>query len=66
MIQKSELEQQRANALKALRSGIRLKHSLAADEEINQRLPELEARIDAALAAGEPLELTVGQILDEV
>ena len=53
-------------ALKALRTAIRLKHSLAADAELNQRLPALEARIDAAIATGKRLEISIGQILDEV
>ena len=66
MIQKTDLEQQKAAALKALRAGIRLKHSLAADAEINDRLPAMEKEIDNALAEGRPLELTVGEILDAV
>ena len=66
MIQKTEIEQQKFAALKAFRTGIRLKHALAADAEINDRLPDLEKRIDEALAAGTSLELTVGALLDEV
>ena len=62
MRQRTELEQDKASILKAYRAGIRLKHSLAADAEINARLPEIEARLDAALAAGKPLELDPGEI----
>lgn len=64
MIEKTTLEMQKAAALKALRAGIRLKYALRADAEINERLPELERRIDNAIAAGTPLELTVGELLD--
>jgi hypothetical protein len=53
-------------ALKALRTAVRLKYSLMADAELNRRLPELEDRIDVALDSGKPLELTVGEIVDEV
>lgn len=60
-----ELVQKRA-ALKAVRTSIRLKYSLMADEEINRKLPELERRIEDALETGEPLELTVGSIVDEI
>jgi len=48
--------------LKAMRSAIRLRYSLLADAEIYRSLPELEKRIDAALAAGEPLELNPGSV----
>lgn len=64
MIQKTEIEQQKAAVLKAFRTAIRLKHSLAADKEINERLPQVEADIDTALAEGRPLELTLGELLD--
>ena len=53
-------------ALKTLRTAVRLKYSLKADEELNHRLPELERRIDAALTSGKPLALTIGEIVDEV
>jgi hypothetical protein len=53
----TELEGQKADMLKAFRSAIRLKHSLRADAEIREMLPEVERTIDAALAAGEPLVL---------
>ena len=53
-------------ALKTLRAAVRLKYSLAADAELNKRLPEVEKRIDAALNSGKPLALTIGAIIDEV
>lgn len=64
--QKTALQLQKAAALKALRTGIRLKYSLLADEEINRLIPALETRIDDAIASGRQLELTVGQLLDEI
>lgn len=62
----TEHEITKAAMLKALRAGIRLKHQLAADREIAQKLPELESQINQALTAGRPLELQLGQVLDEV
>lgn len=58
------IEVRRAQMLKAARTAIRLKHSLAADAEIAEQLPEIEERIDRALATGEVLELTPGAIVD--
>lgn len=62
----TELQQQKAAALKTLRSAIRLKHSLMADAELAKKLPDLEERIDLAWAAQTPLELSIGSLLDEV
>jgi hypothetical protein len=59
-------EVQKRAAMKALRTGVRLKYSLMADAELNERLPEFEQRINDALLDEEPLELTVGRIIDEV
>jgi hypothetical protein len=53
----NEFEVARAAAIKAARSAIRLKHSIAADEELARRLPEIEAEIDVALLTGEPFVL---------
>ena len=49
------------------RTIIRLKHSLAADEEINAVLPDTLAEFDEALARGELKELraTLNDVLDE-
>jgi len=63
MRQYGEIEQQKRALLKAARSAIRLKHSLAADEEINQRLPEIERDIDRAIQQGQVFELDVQSIL---
>jgi hypothetical protein len=50
---KDSIEMRRAALLKAARSAIRLRHSLAADEELNAVLPALQLRFDAAVQAGE-------------
>ena len=52
-----ELSVRRAQLLKAKRAEIRLKHSLAADEEIARTLPVLEEEINAAILNGEALEI---------
>lgn len=53
MIRKSEVEQAKATMVKIIRTAIRLKHSIKADEEINERLPEAEKKFDAAVIKGE-------------
>ena len=58
----TELQVQKTGMLKAARAAIRLKHSLAADAEIAEALPNLEEQIDAALAVGEPFELDPGRV----
>ena len=60
-----ELKRQKAHALKAYRTAIRLKYALLADDEIMRRLPELEKRIHAAIAAGQPLELDPAEMFTE-
>lgn len=64
MNKKTPVEMERARIIKVQRALIRLKHSLAADEELNERLPETLAQFDAALQAGELLQLPEG-IFDE-
>lgn len=60
-----EFEVKRAQMLKAYRSAIRLKHSLAADAEIAETLPRVEAEIDKALLTGEPLAITPANAFEE-
>jgi hypothetical protein len=48
---------ERTRITKAARTLIRLKHSLAADEELNEVLPDTLAKFDDALARGELREL---------
>jgi len=53
MPKKSPIEFEREKTAKILRTLIRLKHSLAADEEINNVLPDTLAEFDSATQAGE-------------
>lgn len=53
MYQKDDIELRRAALLKAARSAVRLRHSIAADAELNNILPELERVYNAAIARGE-------------
>jgi len=54
---KTPAELEKFKVAKAARTIIRLKHSLAADEEINAILPDTLAEFDAALAKGELKEV---------
>ena len=53
---KAKEEQQRANMLKIIRTAVRLKHSINADNELNEVLPLAEKRWNDALARGRVLE----------
>ena len=64
MRKKSPAEMERAKVTKTARTLIRLKHSLAADEELNDVLPATLEEFDEALARGELRELKAG--LDDV
>jgi len=61
---KSELEQSVANHRKVARTVIRLKHAIAADEELNRVMPVLERRLDSMLQDGRIVPLTVDEILE--
>jgi hypothetical protein len=52
VIHKDDDDQARANMLKILRTAIRLKHSIAADEEMNDLLPKAQAKWDKAIQNG--------------
>jgi len=60
MQKKSEIEMERAKILKVTRNLIRLKHSLQADKELNDILPERLIEFDRALQDGELLGLPDG------
>lgn len=60
MRKKTAAEMERAKIAKATRTLVRLKHSLAADEEINAVLPDTLAEFEEALARGELKELKAG------
>jgi arginine/lysine/ornithine decarboxylase len=57
---KTPAEVEKAKIAKATRTLIRLKHSLAADEELNAVLPDTLEEFDEALARGELRELKAG------
>lgn len=59
MRKKKPEEMQRQSVVKATRTLIRLKHSLAADEEINATLPDTLKEFDDALANRELKRLVV-------
>ena len=50
---KDEIELRKAALLKAARSAVRLRHSLAADEELNRVLPEVERLFTQSVQKGE-------------
>ena len=59
-MKREKVDQARANALKTIRSAIRLRHSINADNEINEVLPLVEERFDKAVLRGqlpEPLDI---------
>jgi hypothetical protein len=52
MSHRDDVAMRRAALLKAARSMIRLRHSLAADAELNDVLPRVEAEFDKAVQMG--------------
>lgn len=59
---RAELEKQRIT--KTLRTLVRLKHSLAADEELNNVLPDTLAEFDTALASGKLKKLPSNLVIE--
>lgn len=57
---KTPAEMQRHKVTKATRALVRLKHSLAADEELNSVLPDTLEAFDEALARGELKQVVAG------
>lgn len=55
---------ERTKTLKTARALIRLKHSLAADEELNNVLPDLLLQFDKQLQEGELLTLPLPEVPD--
>jgi hypothetical protein len=62
----TEYERERKKLIKAVRSTVRLKHSLNADDELNEVLPQILGEFDKAIAAGKPFELATLSLLSEV
>lgn len=58
MKRKDELDMALFKATKVARTAIRLKHSLAADDELNDVVPALREAIEEAYANGEGYELS--------
>ena len=63
---KTGTELERMSAAKAIRSVIRLKYSIAADEEINRVLFDILDEFDAALASGKGFELSLSDIINDI
>ncbi|MBA3583044.1 MAG: hypothetical protein H0W36_00690 [Gemmatimonadetes bacterium] len=63
MNHKDDIELRRAALLKAARSAVRLRHSLEADAELNDVLPNLERRFNDAVQRG--VLLDIGETLRE-
>lgn len=53
MQKKDIIEMERARTLKIARTLIRLKHSLSADQELNDVLPDLSLEFDKGIQSGE-------------
>ena len=65
MKQLDKVDRARADLKKIVRSIIRLKHSLAADEELNEVLPRAEIRFNAHILKGElPEPIEIKKILN--
>ena len=56
------IDRERAKLVKRVRSEVRLRHSIAADDELAEILPRLQAEFDAGLQAGKLLELQPGTL----
>ncbi len=64
--QKDKVDLARTQMLKTVRAAVRLRHSLAADAELNAALPEAERMFDAAIHSGElPDPLSILEALHE-
>jgi hypothetical protein len=62
---RGNIEQAWANRLKVIRAAIRLKHSIEADEELNQRIDEEKKRFFKSVQQGQlPAPLDTKKIID--
>lgn len=66
MQKKSDIDMERLRIAKAIRTAINLKHRLAADRELNDVLPAVLEQFDRTVSAGQPYELNIGGVFDEV
>ena len=65
IVQLDEWEMAEKAAIKIARSAVRLKYSVAAESEINRRLPEVQAAVRLAVKEGRPWELDVQAIFED-
>lgn len=63
MNKKTRAEMNWSKVRKAAASAIRLKHSLLADEELNEVLPKLELDFQKALVSGKTYELDTASLM---
>ena len=61
---KTKQELERAELAKAIRNYIRLKYSMAADEEINEVLWDILEEYDVALASGKAFKFKLSELVD--
>ena len=59
---KDRFEMAEKEAIKVARSAIRLKYSVLADREINERLPEIQATVRRAIDEGRDYALDVAAL----
>jgi hypothetical protein len=63
-LRRDRVDQERANALKTIRTAVRLKHSLAADTELNEVLPKFEEEFNKAILEGDlPSPLSIAKTI---
>lgn len=62
--QLTETEMLWANFVKAVRSEVRLKHSIRADNELNVKVPLLETRFMAAVKAGREVDFVLNELTE--
>lgn len=65
MRQRTHIEQAKFELLKAVRAGIRAKHAIAADRELNEVLPSVEERFDRLVNTGELPEKAAAEAFTE-
>ena len=65
IVQLDEWEMAEKAAVKIARSFVRLKYSVAAEAEINRKLPEVQSAVRLAVKEGRPWELDVKAIFDD-
>lgn len=64
MNKKTDIERERLKTAKAVRTAIRLKHSMNADDEINEKLPDVLVAFDSAIASGKRFELDIKSVVE--